>query len=86
MVPTTVKGQALMHEDTYEPAAVIRTVIFSLQFTHRHISITLFRERQTNLTLTYRLEDKSLLGYDTLLLDKLNSLTLKKAVQSFETM
>jgi len=33
-----------MHEDTYEPVAVIRTVIFSLQFTHRHISITLFRE------------------------------------------
>jgi hypothetical protein len=43
-IPTTVKGQALMHKDTYEPVAVIRTVIFSLQFTHRHISITLLRE------------------------------------------
>jgi hypothetical protein len=43
LVPTTVKGQALMHENTNEPVAVIRTVIFSLQFTHLHISITLFR-------------------------------------------
>jgi hypothetical protein len=52
-----------MHEDTYEPVAMFRTVIFSLQFTHRHISITLFRE--TNLTLTYRIEDTSVLGCDT---------------------
>lgn len=58
----------------------------SVYSSHTGTSASPCLERQTNLTLTYRLEDTSLLGCDTLLLDKLNSLTLKKAVQSFETM